>query len=302
MDNIICNYTNWKVCENNTDKRKNNKYFLNNEEDLCPFLNLQLSTRIGSDSQYGEVYRFSPPNHKSSLFALKIIPFQAENKDDILQEVKINKKLSDYCLKTGYQHYPIFYGFGDCNSIVLHPKSKLPNINGKTAGFFALYEMLSFDFIQFMNFIYNKQLKVSSIECISYLIKVIDIIENFNYVQGLYHNDLHLGNLMFRCYECEKSDIVLIDFGKSSPECKMPGGDIASFIYFLDSFIQGEFPYHLQQRDISVIERFNELGLRPFVNCVEMCFNFVEPFISKEKIIPKEKVLELKQLIKDQNY
>jgi hypothetical protein len=220
MLSINVEYLKWNYClERSYDYSNIDESELDN---ICPVIHLGLTTRIGSESSNGQVFKYVSPYNKERIFALKIIPIFNNNlKLKIQNEIELGIKLSNYCKETGFNGYPLLFRYNLCNEITFDINSTLgkrilkTNQDNRIPGFYVINELLSFDLKQLLS---NEELIPDLTEDRLFVIflKVIAIIDNLNNVQKIYHNDLHLGNIMFRCHKDRDPDVILIDFGESS--------------------------------------------------------------------------------------
>jgi serine/threonine protein kinase len=238
VQKIKLDYKNWKACENNTFEQ------IDIVKPICNIELLELSTRIGSQSANGQVFRFSLPN-SIHVMAIKIIP-------------KVNKKAENEIFLTeifsilNKSYFPKFYCAKKC--FITSPKDNLSYISdinktnsSEISACFMLLECLSFDLRQIINqTIYFDWNNKTALELVQEICKIIYDFNNLGY----FHNDLHIGNIMFRCYIDKKPDIVLIDFGetKKSPKIR---DDIWAFF---KSFIKESLPIsHMFKESYSII-------------------------------------------------
>ena len=251
MQTINANYTRWIQCDPLvTDVRTANAEYLKTHafihDQICPVLHLKLTTRIGSKSSYGEVFRYVPPN-SSAVFALKIVPnFYYDP-----EEVRVTQILSDlnipYIVKQ--------YAHGECPTIQLNKDSYLlrdqPAETTTISGHYIFSEMLAMDFTSYLIKCIEDPGNWKEHTC-NILKAIMTIVENVSDLEhmsikklytkpGVFHNDLHIGNVMFRCNRNGEAEIVFIDFGKVANEQSTVminhHGTVGFFIYSLLSVL-----------------------------------------------------------------
>ena len=150
-----------------------------------------LDKQIGSDSDYGIVYlsyfktnvKNSNKYDKLNKFAVKITNQDIDNK----KEIEILKFLTNIVIESKCPHFPISYGFLECNkSNIKDVYPKLINDNKKL--FIQINELASGDLNNIFTF---KKCFLNTFTQV-----LISIIFFHNYTKS-YHNDTHLGNFLY---------------------------------------------------------------------------------------------------------
>jgi hypothetical protein len=212
IDNIILDSSNWTSCVKHNYKNNQNKinnYIKKfNTINFCDEINqLTLTNRIGSESVFGQVFKYAPPQDQDLLFAIKLIPILVNDSSIVNKEIETATTLS----KTNLPYYPKVYVYGYCNNTIIREKNKE---DIKTTAVFMVTELLSFDLYQLL---YDEKLSKNITEnlLINIITSIINIIDDLNNTQRIIHNDLHVGNIMFRCISPNSIEPVFIDFGLS---------------------------------------------------------------------------------------
>ena len=221
---INADYTVWQTCENHVVQ---NKFY--HPQSICNIDVLQFSTRLGSESANGQVYRFAMPAD-SFLFAIKVMPIKDQRREIKIQnEIKITKELS------GTIFTPKYFDSHKCKLRLNQNSTLAIGYPPEVQCYYMCMELLSFDLRQLVNgtvlFEWNDK------TALDLVVEICKTIYEFNST-GFFHNDLHLGNVMFRCHSSVAPDVVLVDFGETSTKPKIRD-DIWSF---LKSFVKEAQP------------------------------------------------------------
>lgn len=204
-----------------------------------PYRTPRQPTRIGAESQNGEVYL------SKFQTAIKLIN---ANRPYALREVQLTAKLSE----SQKEWYPRVVSTGTCSISSMHKNSQIfLSSFAPHQAFFIEQELLYITVKQWLSL----EAVPSSLPLYdTYYIfhQLIEAVYDLNYVRGVAHNDLHLNNVMLDL----KGRVVLIDFGSAT--VFHPEHDAYSdLMCFLE---------HL----ITFSEAFNEVG-HPFYAYVEAC-------------------------------
>ena len=197
-----------------TIKEKNNCVRLYNIDEKTKEIkyrigrNIILDKRIGTDSKYGIVFlshfKFKNKNKfdKLNKFAVKITDNDIDNK----KEINILKILTNNVIQSNCPHFPISYGFLECNNSDIRSnnsydysiiKDKEDNkelfpkiINLNKSLLIQINELASGDLEFYLMSIKNKDFLNTLVQIL------LSIIFFHNYTKS-YHNDCHLGNFLF---------------------------------------------------------------------------------------------------------
>ena len=177
-------------------------YIKNNIRDLCESIELRALTRVGSESQYGEVYEFIQIPIENSV--IKMLPLNTKDSFELnSKEITIACEASELVLKGISSHFPIVYDFGKCETFMGH---KYKNVSSH----FLISERASCDLYQYLTnkFPSKKQIQEIRKQCLQ------AIFDMHKYL-GVCHNDLHLKN--FLIMENDKHEVLVLihDFGKA---------------------------------------------------------------------------------------
>lgn len=163
-----------------------------NEYDLANVVNIQ--GRIGSDSQFGEIYKVDV---NRVPFALKVIPVGAKKNTAIdwtLQEVSKEGKLLDKMVgiveRYESPNVPLSYGLFICNHCDYQNKNLIKRKAPKRC-FIVTTELADGG-----DMAHWKKTKHSSLEWQSYIFQVLQGLAAVEQSEGLIHNDLHDGNIL----------------------------------------------------------------------------------------------------------
>jgi len=203
IETLIIQYSKWVPCigfNYNENKIKTDSSIQEHKIDPCQGLeNVQLSTRLGSSSTVGIVMKYAPPEEKSALFAMKIIP-------GMLRELSIRREIatSRYLSDTNSLFYPRLYSYGECQKIMF------PEDKETKPGIYLVYELLSFDMRQLLSMLPSLDIKEDDLFDLIYSVfqALKDLI-----IRQVLHPDTHTGNIMFRCLPSGMIEPVIIDFG-----------------------------------------------------------------------------------------
>ena len=137
-------------------KEKVNKNHIINS-DICPYIDLALSTRIGSESNYAEIYLYQPPLCNCN-YAIKVIPTTESMSKFVEREIKFTIQCSNSLLP----FYPKCYEHGYCDITLFHKDSKFKTKN-TTKGYYMVMELLDFDLFtsRFMEWLSNSSAVLS---------------------------------------------------------------------------------------------------------------------------------------------
>jgi len=185
------------------------------ESDLCKYINLNLKERIGSESQYGEVYNNTIPNS-----VIKLLPLVNKNSYDMNQnEIDIATRASQLVLERISPHFPIVYDFGFCENF---SGFKYKDISSH----FLISEKASCDLHTYINWFrkilnFSESLDFKQKEKILSDIKkqCLKAISDMHKYLSVCHNDLHLRNFLVMKNDLNFSNqnilILIHDFGKA---------------------------------------------------------------------------------------
>ena len=172
--------------------------------------NIILDKRIGTDSKYGIVFlshfksqlKFGTKFDKLNKFAVKITDNDTDNK----KEIKILKILTNNVIQLNCRHFPISYGFLECNNSdiksnnsydysIIKDKEDNKNlfpkiINLNKSLLIQINELASGDLEYYLMSIKNK-------DFLNTLVQILLSIMFFHNYTKSYHNDCHLGNFLF---------------------------------------------------------------------------------------------------------
>jgi hypothetical protein len=220
---------------------------------LCPSIHAGFKTRLGSDSQNAEVYLYNPFGNlftdsvDSVKFALKVIPVTVSH-SLIRKELERSIKLSKH------KFYPSVYAVGKCPIETFHSSSKFKQA---TEAYYIVFELLWCDLQQFIR---NQQPTVKQLKSI--IKDVLKAIMDLNYVQKIFHNDLHLRNVMLRKTDTS-FEVVLIDFGQSEDfnEEDHIGLDVLEFLKMMKKELGDNNKYaSIVKYVISVIDKIEDVN------------------------------------------
>lgn len=220
-ETLDLDYINWdQQCElkNQEISLETQFFFLSNGSNLCQDVDkLLLDTRIGSESSNAQVFRYIPvpDSDERNVFAIKIVPYEKKSEaNQIVKEIDIGKELSS-ADDTPWTMYPKIYASGKCGEVSVKKDSNLYRKYRKETlkAYYIVYELLSYDLIQLI----DSNIDVSSSKVIKIISNIFDAIDDLNNTRMIKHNDLHCGNVMFRC-DSKGLNLkpVLIDFGMSN--------------------------------------------------------------------------------------
>jgi serine/threonine protein kinase len=239
-DKLSLDYSHWNancIQNNNKVSLESRMFFLT--EDMCEYLkNEELLTRIGSESVNAQVFKFSPAN-TGNVFALKVIPYSGHEKKNVIREIEYSEQLGNAETSLDWACYPALYKSCRCDEILIKAGSNLHKKYRRLEipGYFIVYELLAYDLIQLI----ESTIALPPRKIASIISDVLRVIEDLNYKQNISHNDLHCGNVMFRCGENGISfKPVVIDFGtakeyQDSDVFVQKYGDVVAFFNSLYS-------------------------------------------------------------------
>jgi predicted Ser/Thr protein kinase len=150
---ITANYTSWLHTTSYQPQQDDPK-----KSEFCPYLNLSLSTRIGTDSRNAKVFLYKPPLCCGE-YAIKVINPRPGYERFVQRELQISASLQP-------PFFPKVFASGSC----------------KDNSYYIVMEKLTTEY------------KPTS----SFVQEVIKAIHYLNYSKGILHNDLHKNNVMRR--------------------------------------------------------------------------------------------------------
>lgn len=166
-------------------------------ENFCSYLELSIKERIGSESQFGEVY-----NNTIDNSVIKLLPLINDNSYDMNEkELNIAVQASQLVLEGTSPHFPIVYDFGFCKDFT---GFKYKNVSSH----FLISEKASCDL-----YTYLKQNRPKN-EMQNIRKQCIKAISDMHKYLKICHNDLHLRNFLVMK---NRNDILILihDFGKA---------------------------------------------------------------------------------------
>jgi len=215
---------------------------------LCPSIHAGFKTRLGSDSQNAEIYLYNPFGNlfdNSAKFALKVIPI-------VTSHSLIRKELEKSIKLSKHKFYPGVYAVGKCPIDTFHSSSRFKQA---TEAYYIVFELLWCDLQQFIR---EHQPTVKKLKNI--IKDVLKAIMNLNYDQKIFHNDLHLRNVMLRKTDTS-FEVVLIDFGQSEDfnEEDHLGLDVLEFLKMMKKELGDNNKYaSIVKYVISVIDKIED--------------------------------------------
>jgi len=240
-----------------------------------PTQDIHVIKRIGSESSEGEVFEIEYQNH---LAALKLLPINTENdKDKNKREIKIAKWASDMVVNRKWDHFPMVYGYGQCDNVYFFDPKRHQQAE-RYSCFTKLKSLLPVERQRQLSIMFKagysideigKRFNVNPENCqnlpiqtdflISELARedfstwatryhnteewitlIPQILETIRFMQNemsLCHNDLHWGNILIK--DVNNTNMALIhDFGKSETlNDDNSNNDLVKFLSSWDSLV-----------------------------------------------------------------
>lgn len=170
---------------------------LKEDDDFCSYLSLNLKERIGSESQYGEVY-----NNTIDNSVIKLLPLINDSSYEMNErELNIALQASQLALEKISPHFPIVYDFGFCKDFT---GFKYKNLSSH----FLISEKASCDLYTYLK---NNRTRNELEDIKNQCLKAISDMHKYLKVC---HNDLHLRNFLVMKNK-NKVLILIHDFGKA---------------------------------------------------------------------------------------
>ncbi len=191
--------------------------YLDDLRDICDY-EFNVIERIGSESQYGEVYLIDSKNNDKLSFVVKLLPIINHNSlENNENEIDIAIQASQLVLEGQSKHFLIVYDSKLCNETIFY-NSKLITKSKKyqngTKSHLLISELALSDLKQYL--LYNN---IEENEWIYIIKECMSAIHDMHSKLRVCHNDLHLGNFLILRNEKKNQDynytILIHDFGKA---------------------------------------------------------------------------------------
>ena len=192
--------------------------YLDDINNICDY-EFDVIERIGSESQYGEVFLIHSKTNEKLSFVVKLLPIINKNSLETNEnEINIAIQASQLVLEGQSKHFLIIYDSKLCSETIFY-NSKLTTKskkyqNNNLKSYLLISELALCDLKQYLS------IKVIDETEWIYIIKeCTSAIHDMHSKLGVCHNDLHLGNFLILKNEKKNQDynynMLIHDFGKA---------------------------------------------------------------------------------------